>query len=338
MGIRLSILDQSPVFEGETPIDAFRHTIELVQIAEQLGYHRFWVSEHHDSSTVAGSSPEVLISHLLAKTESIRIGSGGIMLQHYSSYKVAENFNILATLAPGRVDLGIGRAPGGLPRSTKALQHGISEPQSLAEKLKDLDQFIHDRLDVNHPLTGLRANPIPEQPADLYVLGASVASAELAAECGLPYVFAQFINSDATIAEKAFAAYNKQFNYDKGNIPQSILALSLIVADTDEEAKELGSEYKLVKIHLESGKTLTVGTEEQALEYGRQSNEKYTIEHQVAEIIKGTKATVRQKLLEVQQKYGVDEFIVTTALKDFSKRIHSFELLQEAFSEVPVES
>lgn len=128
MAITISVLDQSPIYPGETPEEAFQHTVQLAQLSERLGFRRFWVSEHHDSEQVAGSSPEVLISHLLAKTESIRIGSGGIMLQHYSPYKVAENFNVLAALAPGRVDLGVGRAPGGLPRSTQALQQGAVRP------------------------------------------------------------------------------------------------------------------------------------------------------------------------------------------------------------------
>ncbi|MEC0226003.1 LLM class flavin-dependent oxidoreductase [Paenibacillus alba] len=333
MGIKLSILDQSVIFPGENATDAFKHTIELVQLAERLDYHRFWVSEHHDSEQVAGSSPEVLISHLLAKTERIRIGSGGIMLQHYSPYKVAENFNVLASLAPGRVDLGVGRAPGGLPRSTKALQQGITEAASLADKVSELQQFVHNQLHDDHPLKGLRVSPIPTVPVDIYILGASVASAQSAAEAGLPYVFAQFINGDHAIAEAAFEAYREHFNTTKGTQPRLLLALSLIVADTEEEAIELAGEYKNVKIHLENGKTLTVGTLEQAEEYGRQTQEKFTVEEKQAEITKGTKETVRQKLLEIQLKYGVEEFIVTTSVKDFAKRLRSFELLNEAFSE-----
>lgn len=336
MGIKLSILDQSVIFPGENAEAALQHTIELVQLAEKLDYHRFWVSEHHDSDQLAGSSPEVLISHLLAKTERIRIGSGGIMLQHYSPYKVAENFNVLASLAPGRVDLGIGRAPGGLPRSTKALQQGITEPATLSEKLKELKQFVHNLLDADHPLTGLRVSPIPTQPADIYLLGATAASAELAAELGLPYVFAQFINGDHAVAAAAFEAYHTGFNREHGGQPKAILALSLIVADTDEEAKVLAGEYKNVKIHLENGKTLTVGTLEQAEEYGRQTQAKFTVEEKEAEITKGTKESVRQKLLGIQQTYGVDEFIVTTSVKDFAKRLRSYELLSEAFSELLV--
>lgn len=338
MAIKLSILDQSPVFPGSTPAEAFQNTLTLVKKAEQLGYNRFWVSEHHDSAQVAGSSPEVLISFLLAQTESIRIGSGGIMLQHYSPYKVAENFNLLATLAPGRVDLGIGRAPGGLPRSTQALQKGISQEQSLQDKLAELEHFVKNTLPAEHELAGLQASPVPEQPAEIYVLGASVASAKLAAEAGYPYVFAQFINSDAAIAEEALTAYHAEFRSDKGKQPQAILALSLIAANTDEEAALLASDHKNVKIHLENGKTLTVGTVEQAEEFGRQSGQTYTVEVKEAEITKGSKETVRKRLLEWQDKHHVNEFIITTAVKDFEARIRSYELLSEAFAELAVES
>ena len=182
MSLTLSILDQSPVNDTETAAEAFQHTIELAQKAEAWGYHRFWVSEHHGSDRVMGSSPEVLIAHLLAKTTRMRVGSGGVMLQHYSPYKVAENFNVLASLAPGRVDLGIGRGPGGLPRSTRALQQGMGDrAQPFAEKLLELEQFLHNRLEENHPLYGLRVSPVPPQPAEVFLLGTTTSSAELAA-------------------------------------------------------------------------------------------------------------------------------------------------------------
>ncbi|GIP24200.1 LLM class flavin-dependent oxidoreductase [Paenibacillus sp. J22TS3] len=334
MGIKLSILDQSPVFEGETPEEAFLHTVELAQAAERLGYERFWVSEHHDGDKVAGSSPEVLIAYLLAKTSRIRIGSGGVMLQHYSPYKVAENFNVLASLAPGRVDLGIGRAPGGLPRSTRALQQGNPVAgDSLTDKLKELSGYVYNRLSEEHPLFGLRATPLPGQPARIHLLGASVQSAELAAELGMPYVFALFINSDPVVAEDAFAAYHRSFNYAGGSKPQPIIALPVIVADTDAEAESLASEQKLYRVTLESGGKVTVGSLEQAEEFGRQAGEPFTIEERLAEVTKGSKATVRQKLLEVGERYGVAEYIIITALQDFSKRVRSYELLKEAFTE-----
>ncbi|MWC27034.1 LLM class flavin-dependent oxidoreductase [Paenibacillus sp. MMS18-CY102] len=335
--VRLSILDQSPIYEGETGVEALQRTVELAQCAEKLGYARFWVSEHHDSNQVAGSSPEVLISYLLARTSTIRIGSGGVMLQHYSPYKVAENFNVLASLAPGRVDLGIGRAPGGLPRSTRALQQtggGDSGPRDLGDKVKELAKFLNNTLEEGHPLAGLRAAPIVANPAALYLLGASVASAQIAAELAYPYVFSLFINNDEAIAKEALDTYRANFDRSQGVEPQPILALSLIVADTEEEANTLAGEYKIVKLHLESGRTLTVGTLEQAEEFGRQTNEKFTVEEKPAEIIRGTKDSVRRQLLEAKERYGVGEFVVTTAVRDFGKRLRSFELLREAFTEV----
>ncbi|OME64702.1 alkane 1-monooxygenase [Paenibacillus odorifer] len=338
MAITISVLDQSPIYPGETPEEAFQHTIKLAQLSEELGFHRFWVSEHHDSEQVAGSSPEVLISHLLAKTERIRIGSGGIMLQHYSPYKVAENFNVLSTLAPGRVDLGVGRAPGGLPRSTQALQQERTESPSLTDKIIELEKYVHNRLEENHPLAGLKAGPLPGIPPELYVLGASVGSAVIAAELGLPYVFSLFINSDKTVALDAIRAYRSGFVSSQGRQPQAIIALALVVAETEEEAKELAGAHKLIRIQLASGKKLTVGTREQAEEFARQSNEAYTIEELEPEITKGTKNSVREQLLALSEASGVEEFIITTNVQPFDKRYRSFELLSEAIAEVPAEA
>ncbi|WP_379155517.1 LLM class flavin-dependent oxidoreductase [Paenibacillus sp. sgz5001063] len=334
MAITISVLDQSPIYPGETPEEAFQHTITLAQLSERLGFRRFWVSEHHDSEQVAGSSPEVLISHLLAKTERIRIGSGGIMLQHYSPYKVAENFNVLASLAPGRLDLGVGRAPGGLPRSTQALRQGGDVAASLTDKIIELEKYVHNRLEADHPLFGLKAGPIPGTPPELYVLGASVASAEIAAELGLPYVFSLFIGGDQTVALEAIRLYKSRFDTSQGKEPQAILALAVLVAESEEEAKALAGAHKLIRIHLASGKTLTVATREQAEEFTRQSTEAYTLEEKEPEITKGTKETVREQLLALAEASGVEEFIVTTNVQPFDKRVRSFELLREAFAEV----
>jgi len=338
MGITISVLDQSPIYPGETAAEAFAHTVLLAQKSEELGFRRFWVSEHHDSDHVAGSSPEVLISYLLAKTQTIRVGSGGVMLQHYSPYKVAENFNVLAALAPGRVDLGIGRAPGGLPRSTQALQRGVQEDASLTDKIVELRQFVHNTLEEDHPLAGLRAAPLPETAPELYVLGAGAGSAEIAAGLGLPYVFSLFINGDESAALEAIRVYRSTFDYSHGREPEILVALSVIVADSEEEAAELAGSLKLVKIHLASGRTLTLGTREQAEEFGRQAGEPYTIEEQEPFITKGTKETVREQLLRLQQASGVDEIIVTSNIQPFAKRVHSFELLNEALAEVPAEA
>ncbi len=337
MSLTLSILDQSPVHETETATDALQHTIELAQKAEEWGYHRFWVTEHHGSNRVMGSAPEVLISHLLAKTSRIRVGSGGVMLQHYSPYKVAENFNVLASLAPGRVDLGIGRGPGGLPRSTRALQQGTGDgSKSLEEKLTELAQFLHNQLEESHPLYGLQASPVPPQPADLFLLGTTSSSAELAASLGMPYIFALFLNNNEPVMYEAVKTYRKQFDPTKRTLPQTMLALPVIVADSDEEARHYAAEIKMVRIRLESGRTFTVGTQEAAEEFAKQSQENYTIEVQDGKTIHGSRDTVQKKLSDMQRLYEVDELFIVTAMKDFQKRLHSYKLLSDVLTSVTV--
>lgn len=339
MSVKLSILDQSPIFKGETAREAFGHTLELARKAEQWGYHRFWVSEHHDTgSFVAGTSPEVLISYLLARTERIRIGSGGVMLQHYSPLKVAENFNVLATLAPGRVDLGVGRAPGGLHRSTKALQQGFGEGAlSLDEKIAELKRYVDDALPDDHPFAGLKAYPVPPAAPELHLLGGSESSAELAAKLGLSYVFAQFINSSEETFEKSVRAYYGKFNGEGGVKPRLIVGVYAIVADTDEEAASLRTEHKIVKVRLESGRSVNLGSVEQAEQYGKESGEPYELEIQDPIIHHGSPGTVREKLLAFASRYGIEELIVTTMVQDSAKRLRSYELLAEAFARVPAE-
>lgn len=334
LSITISILDQSPIYPGESAKDAFAHTVVLVQRAEELGYNRYWVSEHHDTDSLAGSSPEVLIAYLLAKTKKIRIGSGGIMLQHYSPYKVAENFNVLSSLAPDRVDLGVGRAPGGLPRSTQALQKSIAEPLSLTEKIIELKKYLHGKLGEDELLAGLQATPIPPVSPILHVLGATVESAEITAELGLPYVFSLFISGDEQLAIDAVRKYHEKFISNNGSTPKVIVALSAIVADTDEEAFELKSPQKLVKVQLANGRTITLGTIQQAEEYGLQTNEPFSIEEREAHVTLGSKETVRANLISLQSALGINEFMITTNVFPFEKRLRSFELLSEAISEV----
>jgi len=327
-------LDLSPINDAKSAAEAFQHTIELAQQAEAWGYHRFWVTEHHGSDRVMGSSPEVLISHLLAKTSRIRVGSGGVMLQHYSPYKVAENFNVLASLAPGRVDLGVGRGPGGMPQSTQALKPMNGTARPFPDKLIELCQFLHNQLDERHPLYGLRTSPMPPQPADLFLLGTTTASAELAAKLGLPYVFALFLNSDEQMMAEAVDIYQRQFDASKGSCPQTLLALPVMVADTDEEARRYAAEVKIVRLRLDSGRTYTIGTLEAAEAFGKQSGEPYTIHVQQASVVYGTSATVRQQLETIQHRYGADEIIAVTAIPDFQKRLYSYELLSEALAPV----
>ncbi|OBZ16138.1 alkane 1-monooxygenase [Bacillus sp. FJAT-27264] len=334
MVIIVSILDSSPLLEGETTEDALALTVKLAQKAEQLGFYRFWVAEHHGMEHATGSSPEVLVSYLLAKTDRIRIGAGGVMLQHYSPYKVAENFNVLAALAPGRVDLGIGRAPGGLPRSARALQRGAAaDPLTVEEKLSDLKHFVHDNLAGNHPLAGLKVMPSPAVVPDIYLLGASVGSAELAAKLGLPYVFSYLINSNHEEVQKAIHVYHSSFRSEQDTKPAIIVSLTVEIAETEEDAKLLTSEQKAFRVNLSSGKAATLLTRESAEEFGNQSGEDFTIIERKFGIIQGTKESVREQLLSLQKEFSVSEFIISSNTTSSSKRLRWMELLSETLSE-----
>ena len=286
-----------------------------------------------------GSSPEILVSHLLAHTSRIRVGSGGVMLQHYSPYKVAENFNVLASLAPGRVDLGIGRGPGGLPQSTAALRRGDGEPaMTMAEKLAELRRFLTDELEPEHPLYGLQASPLAPLPPELFLLGTTRSSGDMAAEMGMPYVFALFLNNDEDEMAEAVRRFQAGFSCretpspqpspgGRGGLPYTMLALPIIVADTDAEAAEHAARIQVVRIRLDSGRTLTVGSVEAGEEFGRQSGEGYEIIVRQAGVVHGAPESVRSQLLDVQRKYGASEIIAVTAIDSFEERLRSFELL-----------
>ncbi|PKB67618.1 MAG: alkane 1-monooxygenase [SAR202 cluster bacterium Io17-Chloro-G4] len=336
--LKLSVLDQSPVYDSETEAEALQHTIELAQKAEAWGYNRFWVTEHHGSNKVMGSSPEVLVSHLLAKTDRIRVGSGGVMLQHYSPFKVAENFSVLASLAPGRVDLGIGRGPGGLPQTTAALRSNATQAdatdggKTFLEKLLDLEKFLHNRLEVSHPHHGLKLSPTPPQAPDLFLLGTTPSSGEMAASVGMTYIFALFLNSDESVMWEAVKSYRSGFADTNGAKAHAMLALPVIVADSDEEAAGYASEIHVVRILLESGKTFTVFSVEAAEDFGNQSGEKFSYEILPSNVINGAPETVRERLCGIQNDYQIDEIFVVTAIDDFQKRLHSYELLSREFN------
>ncbi|AOH53303.1 alkane 1-monooxygenase [Peribacillus muralis] len=331
MSYTLGILDQSPIFPGSTAFDALQQTIKLAKYAEEWGYNRFWVSEHHHAETLAGSSPEVLISHLLAQTNSIRVGSGGVMLQHYSPYKVAENFHVLSNLAPGRVDLGIGKAPGGLPLSTKALQHGtVNDGKDFEERLSFLQKIIENSINDTHPLASVQATPLPSIKPEMFLLGASADSARLAANLGIAYVFARFINSNETVLDDAARIYRS--NFPTGSFKISV---AVIAAPSQHEAIQLIGDQKIVKVHLKSGRSVTVQTLEQAEIFAKQAGEAYEIEEQDSNIIAGTPTYVKERLTNLHEKYGVDEFILHTPVLKEAERLRSFQLLSPLQSALP---
>lgn len=325
MAYKLGILDQSPIFPGQSAEEALQNTIRLAQKAEKWGYERFWVSEHHQSLELAGTSPEVLVSHLLAKTNSIKIGSGGVMLQHYSPYKVAESFHLLSLLAPGRVELGIGKAPGGFSLSTEALRYGgAGSAISFNERFITLHQFIQDALPEDHVLYGAKAIPRPEEKVPVFLLGASPTSAKLAAEQKTNFVFAYFLNSNHEILEEAVKTYRDY--YPEGTF---MVAAATFAAETQEEAEQEARDYKIYKIHYQDGRTLSVKSLEQVEILREQEEGPFEVTEQEVEMIAGSPASVKEELDTLARACQIDEFIIHTPIRDEGKRLKSFELLSQ---------
>src|SRR5665213_2570194 len=229
--VTLSVLDQTPVPSGSTPGEAIANSVDLAQRTEALGYTRYWLAEHHGTYGLAGSAPELLIAHIAAKTSTIRVGSGGVMLPHYSALKVAELFRVLATMHPGRIDLGLGRAPGGTPLATLALQRNRKHPagDDFLEQLAELRAWLADDFPDNHPFQRQPATPVPEIAPELWLLRSSGFSAQAAAHFGTGLCFAHFINAHG--GPEAMAYYREHFaRYRPEDTPRSSIAVRVVCA------------------------------------------------------------------------------------------------------------
>ncbi|WKA48894.1 LLM class flavin-dependent oxidoreductase [Geobacillus zalihae] len=331
MALQLSVLDQSPIAEGMTAEEALENTVKLARHVEQLGYKRFWVSEHHDTNSLAGSSPEVLLGHIGAKTSRIRIGSGGVMLPHYSPYKVAENFHVLAGLHPGRVDLGVGRAPGGMPRATIALQGDRRRSvDRYPEQIDDLLGYLYDALPPVHPLYGVKATPIVQSPPELWLLGSSSETAKLAADKGLPYVFAQFINGEG--GEHYMRLYRDRFVPSPYLAePRGMVAVFAICAETDEKAEWIAGSLDLTLLMIEQGMALNgTPSPEKAAAYPYSPYERKRVEDNRRRMIVGSPARVKDELYRLSEKYETEEIMLVTITYDFEDKLASFRLIAEA--------
>lgn len=326
MTYRLSLLDKSPIAEGGSAAKSLKATVTLAQKAEQLGFERFWIAEHHGTQALASSAPEVVAAFVLANTSRIRVGSGGVMLQHYAPYKVAEAFHVLASLAPGRVDLGVGKAPGGLPFSTRALRGGVHEPRDFAELLEELNAFLNGALPESHLLSGAIATPVPPQKPERILLGASAESAELAARLGWLYCHAGHLNGDPALIERAFSAYAAA-----GGHGAPLLALLVLVAETAEIAERQLGQIRVFKVHLPSGQSVNLPSLEAAAEFARQAGaETYRVEENRPHVISGTAAHVRSELDKLSARFGVEEFVIEVPVPDLATRLSSLELLADA--------
>lgn len=325
MSYRLSILDKSPLGEGETAAMALARTLRLAQRAEEWGYHRFWIAEHHNTPQLASPSPELVIAWILGQTQRIRVGSGGVMLQHYSPYKVAENFNMLASLAPGRIDLGVGKAPGGLPLSTRALQQGLNPQQkgSFADQLAQLDNWLS--LTETDGEESVRATPIPPRRADGFLLGASLESAQLAAQLDWNFVFAAHLNGDKHLLREVLTRWRELSRRD------AIIAVQVIVADDSATAADLANGVEVWGVELENGQRVTVGSEAQAAAFARQAGSRPTrIARRESAVLFGTPEQVKAQLDALQSAWNIDEFIIDTPISDGAARLNSLRLLAQA--------
>ncbi|KJH61031.1 MsnO8 family LLM class oxidoreductase [Pantoea agglomerans] len=324
MAYRLSLLDKAPVLQGETPTAALQRTLQMAQRAEEWGYHRFWLAEHHNTAQLASPSPEVLIAWIIAQTRHIRVGSGGVMLQHYSPYKVAENFNLLASLAPGRIDLGVGKAPGGLPLSTHALQQGVDAAKkgSFAEQLQLLDSWLKPG-QADPDDEGLAATPLPPRPANRFLLGASEESALLAASLGWQFVFAAHLNGDRQLLEHALSTYSR---LSQGQ--RALVAVQVVVADSPAGADLLVANLRHYHVAVKDGPSVNVASLEQAERYVRQGGYRdYQIEPRTPSLLKGTAAQVHAQLDALHHNFDIDEFVIDTPITEPVARLQSLELL-----------
>ncbi len=337
--ITLSVLDQSPIRAGCTPADALRETLELAELCDRLCYNRYWLAEHHSTAGLAGSAPEIMIGQVAARTRNLRVGSGGVMLSHYSSLKVAEHFRMLETLYPGRIDCGIGRAPGSDGMTAHALAHGPGALgiEHFPAQIRDLRGWLHGDLPKDHPFRQVQAMPAGETSPELWLLGSSDQSAAYAAYFGCAFSFAHFINPHG--GPLVMEAYRKHFEPStelreaKGSV-----GIFVICAETEEEALDLRWSRDLWTLRLHTGRTAPVPTVEEAKNYPYSDRERAIVEHNRARTIAGNPEQVRAEIEALADAYKVDEFVVVTICAEFSARKKSYELLSEAFSIAPAQA
>ena len=320
--MKLNILDQSPVISGLTPVDAINHTIELAKLADELGYLRYWVAEHHNTKSFASASPEILIPVIASKTNNIRVGSGGVLISHYSPFKIAEQFNLLESIFPGRIDLGIGRAPGGDANIIKVLR---TPKEDAFTKTKELLTYLN-----NAPKnTALTAVPSGDNVPEIWILGTSPDSAHFAAENGFRYTFGSFINDEQML--QCFQIYYQNF---KPSLflkePYLNLALFVICGETESDALRMAkcSEYWLAQTFLK-GKNICFPDEKTAIDYNFSFEEKMVIEYRRKNAVIGDADTVAEKLGELSKKYALHELTLVTITSNHEERKNSYKLIAE---------
>ena len=328
MSLGLSVLDQSPVAEGSTPAEALGNSVSLAKQADHLGYRRFWMSEHHAMGTLACTAPEVMLARIGAETKRIRIGSGGIMLPHYAAFKVAEQFRMLHALYGDRVDLGVGRAPGGGPVESMALrrERRVQPVDDFVDQLSELLAFLEHGFPAGHPFAKVQVQPEMPGGPDVWLLGSSLWSSRAAAEFGLPYAFAHFFSPVHT--RRAIAEYRSAFQPSTHrNEPEAVAAVGVICAETQEEADYLYASVRLLQQRIRLGDRRPVASPEDALRELRAFGDLGIEEGEWPRYVVGTADRVRGQLERMAGALGVTELVVNTIVWDHAARLRSYALL-----------
>jgi luciferase family oxidoreductase group 1 len=325
--MEISILDQSPVISGLGARRAIEETIALARRADELGYHRYWLAEHHAIAALADPCPEVLLARLGAETRRIRIGTGGVLLPYYSAFRTAETFRMLEALYPGRIDLGIGRAPGGDQRTALAVGGGkFPDAATFPQQVWELTALLEGTLEEKTPRLQPEVDSVPE----VWLLGSSDYSGALAAELGLSFAFAHFINPHG--GDAVSRAYRETFKAtEKRPRPRVILCTFAIVAETDAEAERLAAPIDLRRLHMALNIDSPVPTAEEAVRHHYSDEERRYVLGQRARAVIGGPQKAKRELEEMTRHYAADELMVLTITGDYASRRRSYELLIEAF-------
>ena len=326
--MKISVVDQSPIFSNSSADQAIKDTRELAKYCDSLGLNRFWLAEHHGSSSFAGCSPEILIPSLASETKSIRIGSGGVMLMHYSPYKVAENFRLLESLFPNRIDLGLGRAPGSDAYQAGALAYGskTTGPEFFPTKMNDLKSFLEGSVSSTESFESVNVTPGLGELPEVWLLVSSRQGAEYAAHFGLPMALAYFIDpSCIDLADVYRDNFQPSIFADK---PKISLGVFSICADTDKEAEELSLSAAAWRLNSQKGIFGTFPT----LQEAKDSINGDLVETNDNRTFVGTAQTVREKLQPILNKVEPEELKIITICEPFSARVRSYDLIKQSFA------
>ena len=337
--MKLSVVDQSPVSAGMTPAQALRNTIDLASHCDRLGYERYWIAEHHGMEVIATSVPEVMIGLVAEATRGIRVGSGAVLLPHYSPLKVAETFRLLHALFPGRIDLGLGRAPGGEALEAFALRRTRDQAQfdvdDFPNQLVELLAFLRHDFPEDHPFGRIHVTPDAPGEPEVWLLGSSAWSAMAAGRLALPYAFAHFINPGGTrlCVDRYRALYEPT---ERAPQPRAVAAVGVICADSQEKAEWIGSVYRAMGRRIRLGIRAPLPTPEEAIrELAEGPNPSAGPEGEWPRVFVGAPARVKSELDAMASALGIDEILVVSITHDHADRLRSYELLAEAFGLQP---